>query len=100
VDLFITHGGNNSTTESFHFGKPMIVMPLFMDQFDNAQRVAEKGYGVRLNPFHCEKDELLRAVDTLLADSELTERMKLIGERIRCARNNERAAELILSKIE
>ena len=97
--MYITHGGNNSITESFHFGKPVIVMPLFGDQFDNAQRVAERGFGVRMNPYHCSQDELLNAVDHLLADDKLAERMKLIGERIRSAKNNERAAELILAQI-
>src|SRR5206468_2320030 len=70
VDLVITHGGNNTTTEAFHFGKPMIVLPLFWDQYDNAQRVDETGFGRRLATYAFADDELRRAIDELLADVE------------------------------
>ena len=75
VDLVITHGGNNTTTESFHFGKPMVLLPLFWDQYDNAQRVHETGYGVRLSTYTFDDDELIGAVDRLLADDDLQTRM-------------------------
>ena len=68
VDLVITHGGNNTTTEAMHFGKPMIVLPLFWDQYDNAQRVDELGFGVRLDTYGFEDDELRGAIDRLLGD--------------------------------
>jgi MGT family glycosyltransferase len=94
-DLVITHGGNNTTTEAFHFGKPMIVLPLFWDQYDNAQRVDELGYGVRLPTYDFEDDELRDAVDRLLADGDLRTRMSRNGEAIRAADGKTKAADLI-----
>jgi UDP:flavonoid glycosyltransferase YjiC (YdhE family) len=66
VDLVVTHGGNNTVTESIHFGKPMLVLPLFWDQHDNAQRMAECGFGVRLPTYEFEDGQLHEAIDRLL----------------------------------
>jgi MGT family glycosyltransferase len=95
VDLVITHGGNNTTTEAMHFGKPMVVLPLFWDQYDNAQRVDELGYGVRLPTYAFTDDELLGAVDRLLADTDLRARMDSIGSAIRARDGLRRGAEII-----
>jgi MGT family glycosyltransferase len=95
VDLVITHGGNNTTTECLHFGKPMAVLPIFWDQHDNAQRIDETGFGVRLPTYSFEKGDLSAAIDGLLADRDLGARLAAVSERLQAAAGNERAAELI-----
>ena len=97
VDLVITHGGNNTTTEAFHFGKPMVVLPLFWDQYDNAQRVDETGFGVRLATYAFEPDELASAIERLLGDADLRGRMARIGAEIRARDGVAKAADAIES---
>jgi MGT family glycosyltransferase len=95
VDLVITHGGNNTTTEALHFGKPMILLPLFWDQYDNAQRVHELGYGVRLSTYEFTDSELTGALERLLGDTGLRERLAAAGEEIRRRDGLRKAADLI-----
>ena len=84
VDLVITHGGNNTVTEAFYYGKPMIVLPIFADQYDNAQRIDETGFGIRLDTYNCTKQQLLNAIEKLLNDNELKLKLKekICGEAI------------------
>jgi MGT family glycosyltransferase len=95
VDLVITHGGNNTTTECFHHGKPMIAMPVFWDQYDNAQRVDEAGFGVRLDTYGFAEGEMSAALDRLLADTALHQRMAAISRRLQADPGAVRAADLI-----
>jgi MGT family glycosyltransferase len=95
VDLVITHGGNNTVTESLHFGKPMVVLPLFWDQHDNAQRMDELGLGRRLDTYGHEPAELVAAIETLFEDEALPGRLGAISRRLQAEPGTVRAADLI-----
>jgi MGT family glycosyltransferase len=95
VDLVITHGGNNTVTEALSFGRPMVVLPLFWDQYDNAQRLDELGLGIRLDTYRFEDGELGGAIDRLLADDALAARLGRISERLQANPGTVRAADLI-----
>jgi MGT family glycosyltransferase len=94
-DLVITHGGNNTTTECFHHGLPMVALPLFWDQYDNAQRIDELGFGRRLPTYAWEPEELTAAIDGVLADPSIRQRMQKISARVKADPGRVRAANLI-----
>ncbi len=95
VDAVITHGGNNTTTECMWFGKPLLVLPIFWDQHDNAQRVVERGYGLRVPTYDFRDGELADALDRVLADEALRARCVVAGERLRRRPGPDLAADLI-----
>jgi UDP:flavonoid glycosyltransferase YjiC (YdhE family) len=95
VDLVITHGGNNTFTECLDAGTPMVVLPLFWDQYDNAQRAHELGFGVRLDTYGCTGRELTGAIDGLLAHQRVRTRLAPISARLRAEPGTVKAADLI-----
>jgi UDP:flavonoid glycosyltransferase YjiC (YdhE family) len=95
VDLVITHGGNNTVTECLHFGKPMIVLPLFWDQYDNAQRVDELGFGTRMDTYGFEPSEMTGAIDALLDDDDRRDRAEAVAKRLQASPGTVTAADLI-----
>jgi len=95
VDLVITHGGNNTVTETFVHGKPFIVFPFFADQHDNATRITEKKFGLTFNPYLVEDHVLNGAIERLLNDDEMRFRLKMVAERIEKEKSKFKCCEVI-----
>jgi MGT family glycosyltransferase len=93
--LVITHGGNNTVTECLHFGKPMVVLPLFWDQYDNAQRMDELGLGIRLDTYKFTDAQMRNALDRLLSDGTLGQRLAAAAATIQARDGVTKAAHLI-----
>jgi MGT family glycosyltransferase len=95
VDAVITHGGNNTTTECMWFGRPMLMLPIFWDQHDNAQRVHERGFGVRLPTYSFKEEQLHSTLERLLGDETLIARCARASKRLQARPGAVRAAQLI-----
>ena len=93
--LAITHGGNNTVTECLHYGKPMVVLPLFWDQYDNAQRMDELGLGIRLDTYKFTDTQMHSALDRLLTDDTLHHRLAAAAATIQARDGLNKAARLI-----
>jgi len=83
VDAAIIHGGCNSLMESIACATPVIIMPIFFEQLDNAQRVQEKGYGIRIEPYNFEDSHLVDAIESILSNGQLKEKYRQMAARIR-----------------
>jgi UDP:flavonoid glycosyltransferase YjiC (YdhE family) len=73
----------------------MVVLPLFWDQYDNAQRMDELGLGVRLDTYRFTDDELHAALARLLGDADLRDRLAAASQQIQSRAGVARAADLV-----
>ncbi|CAM03913.1 N-glycosyltransferase [Saccharopolyspora erythraea NRRL 2338] len=66
--LFLSHGGFGGVHEAVQAGTPMVNLPLFADQPDNARRVTELGLGLHLDPAAATPEALAEAAGRVLTD--------------------------------
>ncbi|KAM9248076.1 UDP-glucuronosyltransferase 1A10-like isoform 1-T1 [Dugong dugon] len=70
---FITHSGSHGIYEGICNGVPMVMMPLFGDQMDNAKRVESRGAGITLNVLDMTSDDLANALKAVINDKSYKE---------------------------
>ena len=83
----VVHGGSGSTLGALAAGVPLVVVPLFADQPQNARRVAEVGAGLAVEP---DRDDipatiapLRAAIEEVLSEPSYGERAQALAAELR-----------------
>ncbi len=94
ADVFLSHCGMNSVSESLYFGVPLVMLPQTSEQGGVAERVRQVGAGVKLEK--TDAVSIRETVERVLADAEYKENAKLISEGFKRCLGAKGAAEKIL----
>jgi UDP:flavonoid glycosyltransferase YjiC (YdhE family) len=83
----VVHGGSGSTLGAIAAGVPLVVVPLFADQPQNARRVAEVGAGLAVEPNRDDPDAtaaaLRDAIGRVLEEPSYGERARALADELR-----------------
>jgi MGT family glycosyltransferase len=96
---FVSHGGMNSTMESIVAEVPLVVVPQMPEQGVTADRVAELGLGVALEPGEVTAASIVEAVSSVASDREVRSRLAGMHQASVEAGGPARAAEQILAHL-
>jgi UDP:flavonoid glycosyltransferase YjiC (YdhE family) len=77
ASIVVTHGGSGTTLGALAAGLPLVVVPLFADQPDNARRVAAVNAGVVAEP-----GGLREAIETVLGEPKLARAAQRLAQEI------------------
>lgn len=95
ADVFISHCGMNSVSESLYYGVPVIALPQTPEQGTVAARVCQLGAGMMIESTGA--DKVKAAAEKVLADEEYRSNAEKIGRGFRQCGGAKAAADKILA---
>ncbi len=98
TDVFISHCGMNSVSESLYFGVPLVMLPQTAEQGGVAQRVLQLGAGVKLSK--TDAPSVLDGINRVLTDSAYRNNAAAIGEGFKQCSGAKGAADKIMQVCE
>jgi len=94
ADVFVSHCGMNSVTESLYFGVPLVMLPQTSEQSGVAERVAQLGAGMKL--IRSDAASILDAINTIFTDITYAQNANKVAEGFRKCSGAKGAADKIL----
>ena len=106
ADVVVCHGGSGTALGALAVGVPLVVVPLFADQFENARRIAAAGAGVVVeDAIEAPVDEradvarrIARAIDAVLEDASYRRRARSIAAEMAAAPSPEDVLGLLVGE--
>ncbi|EDW64684.1 UDP-glucosyltransferase 2 [Drosophila virilis] len=77
VRLFWAHAGLLGLTEALHCGKPLLMTPIYGDQFLNAHAAQDRGVGLKLDYEHINVETLQQSLQELAKPSYAERALKI-----------------------
>ncbi|XP_030064725.1 UDP-glucuronosyltransferase 1-6 isoform X2 [Microcaecilia unicolor] len=76
---FVTHAGSHGIYEGICNAVPMVLLPLFGDQMDNAKRIESRGAGVTLNILDMTSLDLSNALNAVINEPKYKKNIKRLS---------------------
>ena len=94
ADVFVSHCGMNSVSESLYFEVPLVMLPQTSEQKGVAERVLQLGAGIKLDKL--DGALVLNAINKILSDSTYKKNAKKIAESFKNSSGAKGAADKII----
>jgi glucuronosyltransferase len=78
--LFVSHCGMNGVLESIYHRVPILAMPIFADQPDNAARIVERGLGLKLDRHNLNTKLVMENIQEILNNHKYQDKVNMFAD--------------------